>query len=420
MAHLTPWSRDTKNKKTYPSLQRSMQTDVVIVGGGMAGIISAYLLSKEGKKVVVLEKNKIGDGATVLTTAFLTASLDTDFVDLIKINGLKKAREIIASHKEAIDVIEKIIKKEKIECDFTRCSNYIYANKKDEMKYLEKEWKAAVSLGLSAVLKKDTNAFGFVNAGYIEIKNQAKFHPLKFLKALAEIAVANGVKIFESTEVKKVISNKDGGVEVETGKAIVFASWALVTTYEPFNKPLRLYFKKAFYTSYVFEIEVPDMKLKEGTYEDTYNPYHYLRIDKIPKGNRLIIGGEDHRSDVPASPAKSFNALKKYLVSILPKAKYTIVEKWKGPILEPVDGLASIGPLDKENILYAMAFSGNGMTYSAIAARLFVDYVLGRKNSLQEIYRANRFPGIKALLTKGKDYTEELIKGAIKNTLQNK
>ncbi len=421
----------------------TLETDVVVVGGGLAGLLSAYLLNAAGKKVIVLEKNKIGAGATLFTTAFLTQVIDTYYSNLFSMFGQKNTEHIAESHKKAIECIERIIQDEKIDCEFVRCSNFIYANTDKETESLQKEVESLNHVSISSNFSRDVQKLGFPNAGFIEVKNQAKFHPLKFLTALNDILKSRGVLIFENSEVLELESKNENhekndpvekmSVYAKTKSGQVSAHYALVTTYEPFNKPLSLYFKKAFYDSYVMVFDIEKGRLPHGTYEDTENPYHYMRVDssddcastpdalaKNLKTDRLIIGGEDHRSDVPVNPSKNFTALESYVDTILAEVPHTLVSKWVGPILEPVDGLPYIGPLKKENIFYAMAFSGNGMTYSAIAASMFVDMISGMKNPYEKIYAARRIPKLAALMVKGRDFGQEFFGGAVKNTFKPK
>lgn len=395
----------------------------------MAGMLTAYLLAEaresEGvsiKKIALLEKGKIGEGVTSLTTAFLTESLNTSYVDLIKDFGLRSAKEIVGSHQKGIDIIESIVRQHSIECDFTRCANYVYAANEKQAKDLEEEYEALLKCGGKAVLVKGNaggDSLGIPHFGYIKILHQAKFHPLRFLDALTRILLKKGIEFHEKTGVKKIKYVKNVKNEEETQVYLekgmsVFAKQAIVTTYEPFNKPLKLYFEKGTYTSYVYELKMNDPNLEEGTYEDMDNPYHYFRYEK---DGTVLVGGEDHRSDIHVHPTRNFNALKKYIDEVFKNKKYEIVRKWKGPILEPVDGLALIGPLKEGNTLYATAFSGNGMTYSAIAATIIRDIVYRRKNPWIKLYAADRALSFRALMTKGKDYAEEFIKGAVKNVL---
>jgi glycine/D-amino acid oxidase-like deaminating enzyme len=416
----TIW-KEGLEKKDYPQLVGKREADVVIVGAGMAGIISAYLLTRAGKRVIVLEQKEVGSGATHYTTAFLTQIIDTDLSDLVEMFGTKNAKLILKSHQEAIDLIEEIAQREAISCDFLRCSDFNFTLEEKEVETLQEEFDYMKKLGVGAefINQAETkNILGFDAYGAIEVKNQAKFQPMKFLYALAERVIETGGEIFEHSEVTDITPGER--VEVQTKEGTVSASYALVTTYEPFNKPLRLYFKKAFYTSYVLTAHIPKNSLGEAIYEDTDNPYHYIRVDKGEPEDTVIIGGEDHRSDIPVDPEKNFAALREYADMFLKNIPHTYERKWKGPILEPVDGLAYIGPLDQKNILYAMAFSGNGMTYSGITAQVVRDYILKNKNQYQKIYETKRIPTLTSLLKKGRDYGEELFRGALKNTFHNK
>jgi glycine/D-amino acid oxidase-like deaminating enzyme len=189
------------------------EAEIIIVGGGMAGITSAYLLSKTGKKIILLEKRKLGENTTDCTTGFLTPVIDTDPIKLIKQFGARNAELILESHKKAVDEVEKIIKTEKIDCEFERCTNYIYANDKNEEQYLIKLAEGYKKLGIEAKYKKE-NKLKFNNFGYIEMPNHAKFHAIKYLTSLAKIAVKNGVTIAEDTKVTNITDKKEY-VEVE-------------------------------------------------------------------------------------------------------------------------------------------------------------------------------------------------------------
>lgn len=416
-------------QKTYPSFEgkkdASAKVDIVIIGGGMAGILSAYTLAKTGKKVVVLEKNKIGQGVTAYTTAFITQSLNTDAGELIDIFGQQDAREIAQSHMDAKEIFANIISQEKIDCDFMPCSNYIYASSEKDFEDLKKEYENAKSLGIPVSLVKqgaeEYEDFGFTNFGYLEIQNQAKFHPLKFLFALAQKAIEAGVEIYENTEVLEFSTLPTKHELVKTKQGDIEATYVIVATYNPFDNPKSLYFKKGTYVSYVLELNVHGLRLKEGLFEDTGNPYHYIRIDAESHTEgvqRVIIGGEDHRKDLHVSEEKSFNALLEYSDSLIPAEHRTVTKKWNGPILEPIDGLASIGRIDERNVLYTLGFSGNGMTYSAIAAQVFSDLITGSSEHAAwvRIYNADRKASFKSLMLKGKDYADELMRGALKNT----
>ncbi|MBX4196645.1 FAD-binding oxidoreductase [Candidatus Pacearchaeota archaeon] len=409
------WS--TSGMPHFPKLKSFLDVDVAIIGGGIAGITSAYLLSKAGKTVALCEKDTLCSGATGLTTAFLTEVLDTDFKDLVEMYGEAKAKVIIKSHRHAIDHVEGIIKKNKIECEFMRCSDYSYALDKESSEELEEEQRIARKLGAQARFRKDS-LLKFENHGYMEVKRQAKFHPLKYLSSLSKIASKQGALIFEKTEVKEITG--DGPYRVRTPLGEVYAQQVIVATYAPFNK--KLYFKKAFYDTYVLELKMPKGILKQGIYEDTMDPYHYFRVDRKGSYDRVIIGGEDHRSDIPVKNSKNFQAVREYVKHIFSDIHYKVVREWEGPIVEPVDGLAYIGPHKDKNIFYATGFSGNGMTYGMLAAHIVTHQILGKMDKqtrqFASVYDARRIPSMKQLAYKGRDYTKELFHGAVRNTMK--
>ncbi|MDO8624189.1 MAG: FAD-binding oxidoreductase [bacterium] len=408
------WDRSV-SLPAFQKLTESSEADIVIIGGGLTGLLSAYLLSKAGKRVALLEKGVIGSGATGVTTGFLTQSIDTNFADLIWMLGEERAKLIIKSHGEAIGLIEKIVADEKIECEFTRCDNFVFANRgTNGNAALTDEQKAAHLLGLEAALEP-ASTLPFSNVGSLRIGHQAKFHPLKFLAGLAIAAQKAGAIIYEHSEVSNLETNKNG-VTIHVGHERIKATWALSATYEPFREPWGLYFKKGMYVSYVMELSAPRGSLPEATYEDSGNPYHYFRVDRVGSDDRIIIGGEDHRLDIPVRSAKNFVALETYVRKTFPLFSYKVITRWQGRVLEPIDGLAFIGPYQNEHVWYAFGFSGNGMTYAPIAARMFCDAVVGYENPWRELYNVGRIPGAKSLWVKGRDFAGEFVHGALKNT----
>ncbi|MBV9159951.1 MAG: FAD-binding oxidoreductase, partial [Candidatus Kaiserbacteria bacterium] len=302
------WDDDAPVAK-FPRLEGDLDVDVAVVGGGITGVTAAYLLAKKNLRVVLIEKDAIGHGATGVTTAFLTQSLDTDPQDLEKMLGKKSAELAYQSHGEAIDTVEKIITKEGIDCEFMRCSNFFFASADDQSKEIDSLLAGATALGLP--MKKATAALPFKHFGALDLSDQAKFHPLKYLYALAKKAEEYGAQIHEKTEAKSL--SGEGPITIETARGTIHARYALLATYEPFTKPISLYFKKAFYTTYMLAGKVKKDFLPEATYEDLSNPYNYFRIDRGGKSDRIVFGGADHRSDVKVSPAKNFKAIEAFI-----------------------------------------------------------------------------------------------------------
>ncbi|RJQ31037.1 FAD-binding oxidoreductase [Candidatus Parcubacteria bacterium] len=409
------WAEEKKTK-TYPKLGEDMSTDVLIIGAGITGVLTAYLLAKEGKKVTLVDSGEIASGATMYTTAFITKVIDTGLSELVKMFEPEEIKKIWGSGEKAIDLIEEIIKTERIDCEFIRCPAYLYAAFEKQFEALEREEQAAKSLGFDVRLSRE-NDLNFNNHGYLEVKNQAKFHPLKFLYPLAERIEAMGVKIFERSEIANLSGRKI--IEAETkDQKIIKAGKVIIATYDPFNKPRQAFLKKGMYVSYIMEVELPKGLIREAIYQDLHSPYYYFRIDPRENSDRMILGGADHRVELPISKEKNFKDLEEYLKGLLGEGvQYKMINKWRGPILEPADGIPLIGEY-KGNHYLAAAFSGNGMTYSAVAAMIFRDLVSGRANEWADLYDPNRKRKLSRYYRKGLDYAKEFFGGAVKNTIK--
>jgi len=398
-----------KNTKSYPQLAQNIEADVVLVGAGLTGIFNAYVLSKAGLRVVVLEKNdKILEETTLLTTAFITQLLDTSFVELIELFGKIKAELVWQSGQDAIALIADIVKQESIDCEFKSVSAYTYAKDQSEFEELKQEYEEIKKSEFKASLFEDGSKLNFANSGFLEVPGQAMFHPIKFAQGLADAAESAGAKIFTNSE---VLGIKKQTAITKTGQ--VPATDLVIATYSPLtNEGTR--FKKGMYVSYVYELEIAKGLIPEGLYLDTANPYHYFRIDSYENFDRMIVGGEDHRKGIKMNPDKNFNALEEHIKPILGSNNYKIMRKWTGPILEPSDGLALIGQI-KPHTFVATAFSGNGMTYSALSATIIRDLILKNKNPYISLYNPKRIPSLKQLIKKAADYAGEFFGGVLKN-----
>ncbi len=404
---------DQKPNNAYPKLTTDVKADVVVIGGGITGVTCSYLLSQHGMHVVLVEKDTIASGVTGYTTAMITQYIDVDVQKLIDLWGKETAVKIWESHGNAIETIEHIVKEEKINCEFIRVPYFIYAQDNAQKKDLEKEHHALETLGAKMTI--DDPALFPRALPHFAIPNQAKFHPVKYVSALAKAAQENGVQIFEQTEVINIDRSK---YIVQTKKHKVHAKHIIIATYFPEHSPKTLAIKKGTYTTYVLAAEIDKGLLPEIMAQDLNNPYHYFRVDKRKDHDRIIIGGEDHRSQIPGLEEKSFKALKEYLEDLLHPlhAAPRITHQWSGPIIETADGLAYIGPMDIDyTVYYATGFSGNGMTYGTIAGKIITDLICGKKNEYSDLYKAERKPTPSQLWNKVSDYAEELVGGAIKN-----
>ena len=192
------WTNNT-GKKDFEVLSGNQKTDTVVIGGGMAGVLTAYYLQQVGVPVIVLEANRVGSGQTRKTTAKITSQHNLIYEKLLRVFGKEKAIHYARANEKAIDAYEQLIEKEKIDCGFVRCSSFLFSRTGEEL--LRAEEKAAEQLHLPVRYTQKTE-LPFSVAGALEFQNQAKFHPLHFLYHLAD-----QLTVYEKTKVLRVDGN---------------------------------------------------------------------------------------------------------------------------------------------------------------------------------------------------------------------
>lgn len=391
----------------FPVLKTSIKVDVAVVGGGIAGVVTAYLLAKAGKKVALLEKDEIASGATNWTTAFATYVTDAPLSNLKRTFGAKRANLAWESGKLAINELERIIKAEKIDCDFMRCPAHIYAPTTDDLQKLHEEYELAKSLGFPVQLKK--TSLGFEALGHMDVPNQAKFHAVKFVSSLAERAAKLGVQVYENTCVTSLSDNI-----LKTTQGEVHAELVVLATHIPFGDPDDISSRITAYQTYVLEAKIPKNILPEAIFWDTEKPYHYFRIDQFSDHDQLIVGGEDHETGKGKDTKMHFFHLETFLKKLLPGTNYTITNKWSGEVLETIDGLPYIGKsLFHKRQLMATGFNGNGMTFGVLSAMINRDLVLGKTTELTKLYNTKRLKGFWNYIERGYNFVAMMIKGKL-------
>ncbi|KAA2244993.1 FAD-dependent oxidoreductase [Chitinophaga agrisoli] len=399
----------------FMPLEGSIETDVVIVGGGMAGISIAYQLTRQGKKVVVIEDGDIGSGETGRTTAHLATALDDRYYELERIFGKEGARYAAESHRTAIDIIEQTIQYESISCDFERVTGYLFLHPSDQEASLQKEYAAAREAGLDVELLDA--APGLSRSGRcLAFANQAQFHPLKYLHGLCQAITANGGQLFTAT---KAVEIDHTGVVTDQGFR-VDAAFVVVATNTPVNDRYVMHLKQFAYRTYVIGGLVAKDAIPHALWWDTGDfkananipPYHYVRLQSYDETHDLLIcGGEDHATGLAF--AQHITDEERYRqLECWAREKFDITEiiyRWSGQVMEPMDSLAYIGrnPADKDNVFIVTGDSGNGMTHATIASLLIPDLIQGNVNKWKKIYDPQRFKFFRS----GKTWLKEFAGG---------
>lgn len=390
---LPVWIEDIAMPTTNP-LHENVKCDVCIVGAGLAGMTTAYLLAKEGRDVVVVEAKEIGGGETSRTTAHLSNALDDGFQELIRLYGVDGARLAAQSHGQAIDKIEEIIKEEKIDCDFSRVDGYLFATDNKEQDQLMQELEALQKIGwLDVVLRKKSPLNTLTHLPCLHFPNQAQFHVMKYLQALTSAFINAGGRIFTHTKINRFETGQIVTVVSEAGHAVM-ANHLVVATNTPINDMVTMHTKQAPYRTYAIGAAVRRGDVPDALYWDMQDPYHYVRLlkgkaaDNEDEGlDLLIVGGEDHKTGQGDNLSLRFDNLERWMNKHFPMAK-DVVYRWSGQVMEPVDGLGFIGrnPGDSDNVYIATGDSGHGMTHSTIAGMLITDLIMGRANPWEKLY----------------------------------
>jgi glycine/D-amino acid oxidase-like deaminating enzyme/nitrite reductase/ring-hydroxylating ferredoxin subunit len=401
--HESIWAATTKMPAAVP-LQENVHADVCIVGAGIAGLTTAYMLTKAGKSVVVLDDGPLAGGMTEVTTAHLTNAIDDRYYEIERIHGAEGARLAAESHTAAIHRIEAVARAEGIECDFARLDGYLFLPPGEDPEILDRELAAAKRAGLVDMEKVLRAPLGSFDTGpCLRFPNQGQFHPLKYLAGLVQAIRREGGRLYGQTHADRI----DGGspARVIAGHHVVSAGAVVVATNSPVNDLVAIHTKQAPYMTYVIGAKVQRGLVAEALYWDTGRvstesrpvPYHYVRLQRLTSGtgdenggekkDLLIIGGEDHKSGQASDTEKRHDRLEQWARERFPQIEQ-IEFTWGGQVMETVDGLAYIGrnPMDKDNVFVVTGDSGMGMTHGTIAGILLTDLIMGRENPWEKLY----------------------------------
>lgn len=370
----------------YPALDGDQRVDVAIVGAGITGLTAARLLVREGKRVAVLEQNRVGSGTTGGTSAHVTQVPDLRYRDLRSKFGRDDLKVVVDSSRAALELIASLVEGDGISCDFARVPAYLYTEHPDEVSRLEEEVEAAQEAGMPASLVREV-PLPFPVAAAVRYEDQARFHPLSYLTSLARTVHANGGRIYEGTRVVGVESGEPCRVKTERGT--VTADSVLFATHTPAGFSL-LHAELEPMRSYAMAALLRDGKPPDGLFFDTEDPYHYTRR----YGDLLIVGGKDHKAG-EGDPEESYRALEAYV------RKHWDVQsidyRWSAQFYDPPDGLPMIGrAVTSGHVWLATGYSGTGLVFGTLGGMLLSDFALGRENPWAEVYKPSRIKPLAA------------------------
>lgn len=386
--HKPYWIAST-SKTNYPTLNQDLNVDVVIIGGGMVGITSAFLLREKGLRVAILEANSIAHGTSGHTTAKITSQHNLIYDRLRKTMGQDKAAEYAEANETAIYFIANLVKEKNIDCDFGIRPAYVYTQAAEYISKIEAEVEAASSLGIKAnYLDKLSLPFDIKAAVCFE--NQAQFHPLKYLLSLASEIPGDAGYIFEHTKVVDIHPGKNCEVVTSNGFKVT-ASNVIIASHFPCYDGLGMYFTRIYAEkSYVLGVKIKDY-FPKGMYISAENPGRSLRSQIFEDSELILVGGEHHKTGSEKNTNIHYENLEDFAKETFDLQ--SILFRWSTQDCMTVDGVPYIGRLTPElsNIFVATGFGKWGMTNSTASAMILKDLITIGHNPWESVYNPSRF-----------------------------
>jgi glycine/D-amino acid oxidase-like deaminating enzyme/nitrite reductase/ring-hydroxylating ferredoxin subunit len=377
---------------SFATLDGDRQADVVVIGAGITGVTTAWLLARRGRRVMVIDAGEVGGGETARTSAHLTWVLDGRLSRLMSRFGREDATVAVRAHQAAIDWIESTTGTLGLDCDFRRVPGFLYCDDdrcqvdgQDGRKLLAEEREAAGELGLHARLIPSA-PLPFATGPALRFEDQAEFHPRRYLRGLVEALAAEGTALFERT---RVLAVEDGEpCRVTTERGVITANAVVVAAHVPVINKVFLHSKLEAMRSYLLAVSTGQPH-PDGLFWDLGTPYHYWRNVRVGGQDLLLVGGADHKVGETDDTEGAFRQLEAYLQQRL--GRTTLAARWSGQIIEPVDGLAYVGRNSmSKHVFVATGYAGNGLTGGTVAAMILADEVGGSEHPWSEVFAATR------------------------------
>lgn len=407
------WMASTK-KTDYPKLDKDIKVDVAIIGGGITGILCAYMLNKKGIKIAVIEADHILQGTTGHTTAKITSQHGLIYSKIKSQIGEEYAKQYADANESAIRMFEKIVKENNIECSFVPESAYVYTLQEEYVKKINDEVKAASSLDIKAVYL-DEIPLPFPVKAAVRFDNQAQFHPLRFLTSLAKQIADFDVQIFEQSRVVDIEGDESYVLTTNTGKKIS-AEKVIIATHYPFYNKHGLYFARIYSErSYVLAIKAKE-DYPGGMYITAEEPGRSLRSQSSEHGELIFVGGEHHKTGQGTDTIKHYEALVDFADQTF--TIQNIPYRWSTQDCMTLDDIPYVGHFtaDTPNIYIATGYGKWGMTNSMASSMILRDLIIEGKSPWQDVYSPSRetiIASAKEFVVQNLNVAEKLIGGKI-------
>ncbi|KXJ88366.1 FAD dependent oxidoreductase [Microdochium bolleyi] len=405
------WLHDTPHEQLPKSekLDQDIETDVCVIGSGIAGVSIAYELVLRGREVVLVEAREVLSGETARTTGHLSSALDDEYPEIAKKHGEKGAMAAAESHSWAIERIGQIAAELGIECEYRRVPAYRVSqfergspDHTKDVQDIQDDVAYARKVGIDAAYDEGLTIKGW--QGKIDqrgggiYRGQATFHPTKYV--IGVLAWLKKQPNFQSYTNSPVMSVEEKGIEIlgigskscevtTQSEKTIKCAFAVEATNVPLQK-LSVIAQEEYLRTYAIAIRVPKGSVEDCLIYDSADPYKYVRITACDdKDDYLVVGGCDHAVGQEPTLGR-FEELEAWTRERFPQASTTDYS-WSGQILEPVDYMAYIGRNQgNKNIFIVTGDSGNGLTHGVIAGKLIADEITGEQNDWADLYSPKR------------------------------
>jgi glycine/D-amino acid oxidase-like deaminating enzyme/nitrite reductase/ring-hydroxylating ferredoxin subunit len=380
--HRSYWVKSASGRE-YERAEGDLECDVAIAGGGIVGVTAALLLAREGASVALLEARRIGSGATGFTTAKVSSLHGLTYAELMGTYGEGVARAYGEANEAGLAAVGRFVEQLGIDCDFRRKPNHTYTEDGDAASDLVEEAGCAKRLGLPASFVGRVDELPLPVAGAVRFADQAEFHPLSYLHALAAAAADAGARVFERSRAVSIDQGDPAGIETDSG-ATVRAEHVIVATHVPILDR-GLYFARAHpERSYALLARLQG-SVPEGMYLSDESPAHSLRSVPTPKGEMLLVAGESHKAG-QSDAAERYRKLEEWARERFEVA--SVDHRWATQDWVANDKLPFIGRLwpFSSAVLTATGMRKWGLAMGTSAAGMLADRVLERDNQWAETF----------------------------------
>lgn len=407
------WLHSTEQPPTCPPISSDVTADVAIIGAGITGLTAADILTRQGKKVVVLEAGRIGSGTTGGTSAHLDAHPEDNPSTHIKDFGEDAARTFTQGRLRAIDHIERRIAELGGGCDFKRVDGYFYTEHADHIDQLRDQIEDFARLGLNVAAAGSNIDLPFKIAYGLQFPGMARFHPMSYLRKLAEAVTSAGGIIHEQTRAAIPEGGDTCVIGTDRGPTVKAKS-VIVATHSAYLGISTLDMRVYPFQSYIIAARV-NQPIGDALYWDDAEPYNYLRIADSGDPNLLIIGGADHKTGEAIDERDGWMKLEDYTRQRW--GNFSVERRWSSELFESDDGVPYAGAAPTmKNVYVATGFSGVGLTFGTACGEMLADVILGRENPLTPIFSPSRFKPLaeaKEFIKENLDVAKQFVKGKL-------